>query len=96
MPAESNKFINLEIRGPFTFPGLIGPATKMGTTFYLDARRNLSDGLFYFKNVTQIKWKPDYVVPITEDAFSLLKFSKQGKQTRKTWKYTCYSTFIIF
>ena len=56
--------------------GLIGP--MVNSTFFTDARRNTSDGLFYF-DVSVLFRSPTFL-PITEGTFSLLKFANLGNE----------------
>jgi hypothetical protein len=52
---------------------MIGQSSETGTTFFTRARRNASDGLFYFKDITSLY----YNIPIA-DGFSMLKFTQPG------------------
>jgi hypothetical protein len=54
--------------------GFVGP--KIESTFFIQARRNQTDGIFYFPYLSNIHgiFNP----PITESYFSLLKFVQPG------------------
>jgi len=58
---------------------MIGQSSKTGTTFFTRARRNASDSLFYFKDITSLY----YTIPIA-DGFSLLKFTQPGFVNKPT------------
>jgi hypothetical protein len=57
----------------FLISDMIGQSSKTGTTFFTRARRNASDGLFYFQDISSLY----YTIPIA-DGFSLLKFTQPG------------------
>ncbi len=52
---------------------MLGQSTERGTTFYIRARRNKLDSLFYFQDNSSLT----YTIPIAEE-FALLKFIVPG------------------
>ena len=56
------------------FLDLIGESTETGTTFFTKAERNVSDGLFYFKDFASVK------ISTINEGFSLLKFTQPGRK----------------
>ena len=58
---------------------MIGQSSETGTTFFTRAKRNVSDGLFYFTDVSALY----FTIPIGE-AFSMLKFTQPGLVKKPT------------
>jgi hypothetical protein len=57
----------------FIISDMLGQSTERGTTFYIRARRNKLDSLFYFQDNSSLT----YTIPIAEE-FALLKFIVPG------------------
>jgi hypothetical protein len=58
----------------------MGPNAR--STFFIDAKRDQDDGLFYFQ-YNQLFWQ-FYPLPITEAYYSLLKFTQPGDKIMST------------